>query len=52
MESPPLSRTTTEPKLGLRRADAVWTEVAGTVAGVELLVDEEMLAAGAHVRRQ
>src|SRR5260370_36517169 len=35
-------------KIRIEACDAVWTEVAGTVAGVELLVDEEMLAAGAH----
>src|SRR5258708_20330479 len=36
-------------KVGIETCDAVRTEVAGTIAGVELLVDEEMLAAGAHV---
>ena len=37
-------------KVGIEARDAVWTEVAGAIAGVELLVDEEMLAAGAYVR--
>src|SRR5258708_32715137 len=36
-------------KVGIETCDAVRTEVAGTIAGVELLVDEEMLAADAHV---